>query len=511
MTTLAFADLPLRRLFARLDFAPRPREENLLDLLGRWDTLREGHVAPKLPLSEGAVPPDAFVFLRGGLEHDYILQHPYAGLAALLGIAQADDKLSKAPILRQAARLRRLFDTVIQTGEPVLAEFSIEGHGESASVVDFLAAPLADEEGRIAGVLGGYALRPELGGEAHRPSHAAPASGPVVFALSNSRALAENVAACLGSAVAAHELRKFEDGEFKIRPLVGVRGRDVYVFADLAACAGESVNDKLCKLLFFVGALKQSAAQRVTVVAPYLCYARKERQTKPRDPVATRYLAQMFEAVGVDCVITMTAHDLAAFQNAYRCGAEHLDAGALFAHALAERLEGREVAVVSPDPGGEKRAELFRETLERRLKAPVAKGLVDKKRSMGKVTGDLFAGDVEGRVAVVYDDMIVGGGTMTRAAKACRRNGASEVIAVATHGLFTGGAEQFFRDPSIDEIWITDSIMPGASVEAEVRNGRVRLVPVGKLLADVIRACHSGGSIDDLLEHDLSPMVEAGG
>ena len=135
----------------------------------------------------------------------------------------------------------------------------------------------------------------------------------------------------------------------------------------------------------------------------------------------------MFEAVGVDCVITMTAHDLAAFQNAYRCGAEHLDGRALFAHALAERLEGREVAVVSPDPGGEKRAELFREMLERLLKAPVTKGLVDKTRSMGKVTGDLFAGDVEGRVTIIVDDMISTGGTMIRAAqglpKARRKRG----------------------------------------------------------------------------------------
>ena len=113
MTTLAVADPPLRRLFTRLDFAPRPREEKMFDLLELWETLREGHVAPKLPLSEGAVPPGAFVFLRSGLEHDYILQHPCAELAALLGIAQTDDKLSKAPIRRQAARLRRLFDTVI--------------------------------------------------------------------------------------------------------------------------------------------------------------------------------------------------------------------------------------------------------------------------------------------------------------------------------------------------------------------------------------------------------------
>jgi ribose-phosphate pyrophosphokinase len=332
----------------------------------------------------------------------------------------------------------------------------------------------------------------------------------VFYALSNACALAGDVVARLGNVVAAHEERKFDDGEFKIRPLVGVRARDVYVFADLSGAASESVNDKLCKMLFFVGALKQSAARRVTVVAPYLCYARKERQTKPRDPVATRYLAQMFEAVGVDCVITMTAHDLAAFQNAFRCGAEHLDANALLAHALSHRLAGREVSVVSPDPGGEKRAELFRETLERVLMAPVAKGLVDKKRSMGKVTGDLFAGDVAGRVAIIIDDMITTGGTMTRAAHACRGNGASEVLAVATHGLFTGGAEKFFADASIDEIWITDSVMPGASAEAFARKGRVRVVPIGNLLARVIQTCNSGGSINDLLEHELRPMAGEG-
>ena len=249
--------------------------------------------------------------------------------------------------------------------------------------------------------------------------------------------LAEQVAHRLGTIVSAHEERRFDDGEHKIRPLTGVRNRDVHVFADLASSGEESVNDKLCKLLFFIGALKQSAAGRVNVIAPYLCYGRKERQTKPRDPVATRYLAQMFEAVGCDGLVTVAAHDLAALQNAFRRETEHLDLHALFARALAPHLQGKEVAVVAPDPGGEKRAELFRETLERNLGAPVSKALVDKKRSMGKVTGDLFAGDVAGRTAIIVDDMISTGGTMTRAALACRRHGATEVFAAAAHGLFT--------------------------------------------------------------------------
>ena len=510
MTTLAFADLPLRRLFARLDFAPRPRQERLAGLLALWEEWRNGRVEPALPLV-APPPPYAFLFTLDGEKHDYVLQHPCASLEGLVGIDRAGDKLSMAPIPRQAARLRRLFDTVIQAGEPVLAEFFIEIHGVTASVVDLLAAPMADADGRIVGIFGGSELRPAAGAEA-RPAHPmGKADAPVIFALSNARALATDVATRLGGVVAAHEERQFEDGEHKIRPLESVREKDVYVFADLAASAGESVNDKLCKLLFFIGALKQAAARRVTLVAPYLCYARKERQTKPRDPVVTRYLAQIFEAVGCDRVITMTAHDLAAFQNAFRRPAEHLDAYALFAHALAGRLAGREVAVISPDPGGEKRAELFREMLERVLDAPVAKGLVDKMRSKGKVTGELFAGDVAGRVAIIVDDMISTGGTMTRAARICRSHGAPEVIAVATHGLFTGGAESFLRDPSIDEIWITDSLPLAASAQDLVEKGRVTVVTIGPLMADVIQACHRGGSIDDLLEHELSPMVGTGG
>lgn len=330
----------------------------------------------------------------------------------------------------------------------------------------------------------------------------ASSDAPLLFALGGAQALAAEIAHRLGLAVAEHEERDFEDGEHKIRPLTGVRNRHVYVLAALAASPGQSVNDKLCKLLFFIGALKQSAARSVTLVAPYLCYARKERQTKPRDPVATRYLAQILEAVGMDRIVTLTAHDLAAFQNAFRCAAEHIDTHALFAHALAPRLAGQSVAVVAPDPGGEKRAELFREQLERVLATGVTKALVDKKRSMGIVSGDVFAGDVAGRVAIVVDDMISTGGTMLRAAKACRAQGAVKVVALATHGLFTGRADSFIASDQIDEIWIADSIPLSAALLAHVARGRLHVVTVAHLIAEVIRTCHEGGSINDLLEHD---------
>ena len=117
-----------------------------------------------------------------------------------------------------------------------------------------------------------------------------------LFALEASHELGAAIAAALGQPLAAHEERDFEDGEHKTRPLDDVAGADVYVVQSLHGGPAESANDKLCRLLFFIGALKDAGAARVTAVTPYLCYARKDRRTKPNDPVTTRYVAALFEA-----------------------------------------------------------------------------------------------------------------------------------------------------------------------------------------------------------------------
>src|SRR5690242_14151463 len=163
-----------------------------------------------------------------------------------------------------------------------------------------------------------------------------------VFALTPSEALGRTVAEKLGITVAHHELRRFEDGEPKIRPLVPVRGRDVYVLCSLYGDASESVNDRLCRALFFVGALRDAGARRITIVAPYLCYSRKDRRTNPRDPVTTRYVARLIEAAGADRVVTIDVHNRAAFENAFRIPTEHLEANPLFAERSEERRVGKE-------------------------------------------------------------------------------------------------------------------------------------------------------------------------
>ncbi len=319
----------------------------------------------------------------------------------------------------------------------------------------------------------------------------------VLFALGHSRAFGEAVAGALGAQLAAHEERDFEDGEFKLRPLVNVRNRDVYVIHSLNGEAGATSADKLCRLLFFVGALKDAGAGRVTAVSPYLCYQRKDRQTKPRDPVTSRYVAQLFEAMGVDRLITIDAHNIAAFQNAFRCDTDHLDAHAVFAAYVLPQLGARPVAVVSPDLGGEKRAELFRERLERMLAREVGKAFMDKRRSEGKVVGEIFAGDVSGRVALVLDDLISGGGTMARVANACRAHGAAEVWCLATHGVFSPRAADVLNAAPIDRLIVTDTVTLAQHAEAL---SRLKIVSVAPLFARAIACCHEGGSIVALLE-----------
>jgi ribose-phosphate pyrophosphokinase len=318
-----------------------------------------------------------------------------------------------------------------------------------------------------------------------------------LFALDDFQPFGTRVAAALGCAPGRHEERDFEDGEHKARPLVSVRGADVYVMQALAG-GNPSANDRLVKLLFFIAACRENGAARVTAIVPYLAYSRKDRQTKRRDPVTTRYVAQLFEAVGTDCVVTLDVHNVAAFQNAFRCRTVHLEARGLFAPRIRQLASGLPVTVLSPDGGGVKRAELLRRGYEVETGEPAEFGFMEKHRSRGVVSGDLFAGEVSGRAVFIVDDMISTGGTMRRAAEACRARGAKAVYAIATHGLFNPGAEALLGDAAIDRILVTDSL-PSAASAAAGSGGRLELVPVAPLIAETIRRLQGGAPVADLL------------
>ena len=312
-----------------------------------------------------------------------------------------------------------------------------------------------------------------------------------LFGLGSSRPQARAVAAALGMELAAHEEREFEDGEHKARPLESVRGMDAYVVHSLHGEPDQSGNDKLCRLLFFLAALRDHGAARVSALVPYLCYARKDRRTQPGDPLISRYVAQLFEAVGTDCIATLDVHNPAAFENAFRCRTEHVLACALFASRLAGDFSGREVVVVSPDAGGMKRADALRLALAERLGAPVGLGMMEKRRSRGVVSGEALFADVAGCAVVIVDDMIASGSTVLRAAHAARSAGAASVVAVASHGLFVGDAGDALADPALDRILVTDSVPP-FRIQGRAATGRVEVLAAAPLFAAAIVRMHGG-------------------
>ncbi|HSD26331.1 MAG TPA: ribose-phosphate diphosphokinase [Vicinamibacteria bacterium] len=324
-------------------------------------------------------------------------------------------------------------------------------------------------------------------------------SGIALFALHSGRPFGQRVAEKLGLRLADHEEREFEWGQHKARPLESVRERDVYVVQSLHGDFDQSVNDKLCRLLFFLGALRDAAAARLTAVVPFLCYSRKDRKTKSRDPVTTRYVATLFEAVGVDRVVTLEVHDVAAFQNAFRCRTEHLEAHGLFVDFLAARFAGRELVVASPDVGGIKRANRYREALGRRLGRELPGAFVEKRRSAGVVSGEALVGDVMDRTVVLIDDMISGGTTLARAAEACRKAGAREILAAAAHGAFVPEASPVLAGAPIDHIAVLDHVPPFALDRALVETKLTALEASG-LVAEAIRRLHGGGSLVELCE-----------
>lgn len=310
----------------------------------------------------------------------------------------------------------------------------------------------------------------------------------MLFSLEADSAFAEALAAELGVRIAPHEERRFPDAECKLRPLVDVHGADACVVLGLHGGPVDSPHDKLWRLLAFVATLRDHGARRVTAVAPYLAYARKDRRTKPHDPVGLRYVAQLFEAVGTDALIVLEAHNVAAFQNAFRIPVLSLEAHRAFAGVAREFAASGPLAVASPDPGGVKRAQLWREALEQELSVPVGFAMVDKRRSAGVLASSgLVAGDVAGASVLLLDDLIGSGETMQRAAAALRAAGAASVVACAGHGLFIEPAAQALAGPHIDALVVTDSV-PAFRLPADAAaRGKLRVVSCAPLFAEAIR------------------------
>ncbi|CAE7860196.1 folD [Symbiodinium microadriaticum] len=338
-----------------------------------------------------------------------------------------------------------------------------------------------------------------------------------VFGLGNSNKYATRVCEQLGGIkLTKHTEKTFDDGEVYLKSGPehndaeegNVRGHNVFVIQSLYSDNNESVNDKLVKLCFMCGSLKDASAHEVTPIIPHLGYARQDRKTESRAPISTKYVARMLESVGIDRVLMFDCHNLSAEQNAFSVPIDNLEAKRLFAKWVAQTLydirgEVKKIRVLTPDSGGLNRCTRFRNTLVDELRALGSEELADdievviydKVRIKGVVHGGRIIGDVDGAHVVAYDDMISTGGTMRKACKAAIEANAWLHAICATHGLFVGNANEVF-DGLDTKIVVTDTVDPFRLNEPN--RDKLEIISTTEMVASAIMRIHSGtGSISD--------------
>jgi ribose-phosphate pyrophosphokinase len=319
---------------------------------------------------------------------------------------------------------------------------------------------------------------------------------PLLFAPAESRELAAHIGGIAALELSPLEERDFGEGEFKLRPLVSVRDRTVFVVQTLAPSADASVAQRFVRLLFLLFGLAHAGAARTIALVPYLSYARKDRRTQPRDPVSTRYVAQLLEATGVARLVALDVHNPAALDNAFRIAVDHLSALPLFVRHFTESLAGSRVAVASPDIGGIKRAQIFREMLSAELDTDVDMIFVEKRRTGGQVSGGTVVGNPAGREVIVLDDLCASGGTLIRAATALHGAGAKGVHVAFTHAPLAAGLGNLAACPAISQVVLTDSC-PLADVSDQ---SRFTVLPVAPLFGEALTRMMSGTPLVPLLK-----------
>ncbi len=306
-----------------------------------------------------------------------------------------------------------------------------------------------------------------------------------IFSGSSNPWLAAQIVECLGVPPGRITVGAFEDGETRVRLDEHVRGSDVFVVQTLNA----PVDHHIMELLLMVDAARRCSASRVTAVVPYLAYAKQEKKSQgAREPISAKLLANVLATAGVDRLLTVDLHS-AALEGFFDIPVDHLRAAPMLASHF-ERIDLPDVAVVSPDTGGVARANELRE----RLGASLA--IIYRQRAHPRNGGRTLemVGDVEGKRAIIVDDMITTGQTLLSAAEALLERGASEVYACATHGVFAGDALEAIAQSQIKRVVVTDTI----PLPSDARADKLEVLSVAPLIAESILRIHKDISLSSL-------------
>ncbi|WP_232699019.1 ribose-phosphate diphosphokinase [Brevibacillus daliensis] len=306
-----------------------------------------------------------------------------------------------------------------------------------------------------------------------------------VFTGSANPKLSHEIAEHIGLSLGNMETARFSDGECQIKLNESVRGSDVFIIQPTCA----PVNEHLMELLVVCDALKRASAKSINVVMPYYGYARQDRKARSRDPITAKLVANLIETAGAERVITMDLH-ATQIQGFFDIPVDHL----LGVPILAKYFQGKnlsDVVVVSPDHGGVTRARKLAE----RLGAPIA--IIDKRRPEPNVAEVMnIVGNIEGKTAIMIDDMIDTAGTITIAANALVEAGAKDVYACCTHPVLSGPAIERIQNSTIKELVITNTL----PLPEEKRIDKIKVLSVAPLIGEAIIRVHEELSISKLFD-----------
>jgi len=308
----------------------------------------------------------------------------------------------------------------------------------------------------------------------------------VILSGTANRPLTEKICERLGKPLGQIDIRRFSDAEIFAEIGENVRGRDCYVVQ--STC--RPVNDNLMELLIIIDALKRASAKEITAVIPYYGYARQDRKVQPRTPISAKLVADLLAEAGATRVVTMDLH-AGQIQGFFNIPVDNLfSAPVILAHLKTLNFETAKLVIVSPDAGGVERARAY----AKRLECGVA--MIDKRRTGPNVAKAMnIIGDVEGKTAIIVDDMIDTAGTLIEGVNATLGHGATSVYAAATHGVLSGPAIDRIIQSPIKQVIVTDTI---PLTESAKMCGKIVQLSVSDILAEAIYRIHNYDSVSQL-------------
>jgi ribose-phosphate pyrophosphokinase len=307
-----------------------------------------------------------------------------------------------------------------------------------------------------------------------------------LFSLNSNRALAEEIAKFIGVELGKNSVTRFSDGEIQINIEESIRGCDVFVIQSTSG----PVNEHLMELLIMIDALKRASAKTINIVMPYYGYARQDRKARAREPITAKLVANLLETAGATRVITLDLH-APQIQGFFDIPIDHLMGVPILGEYFKTKKFDKDIVIVSPDHGGVTRARKLAE----RLKAPIA--IIDKRRPRPNVAEVMnIVGNIDGKIAILIDDIIDTAGTITLAANALVENGAAEVYACCTHPVLSGPAIARIENSNIKELVVTNTI----ALSEEKKIGKIHELSVAALIGEAIIRVHEEQSVSTLFD-----------